>query len=202
LVQAGDGVRSDGIATNPANYRRLAAGAPARGANTKAAMVLRCDYHHCFLGLNSTRPITSPKRRSTAASRKSAVSVCFSKSRKSCRSGWGGSGEELRSGCMDASWSCYRANSTDIPDSTAYRSAWADAWGAETGSGKVVSISSSAVTTAAAITREPRIDPITDRLQVRPCPMRPSLGLSSAVAKLCQGLTAGCEQVHRVRQIQ
>jgi hypothetical protein len=32
--------------------------------------------------------------------------------------------------------------------------------------------------------------------------MRPSLGLSSAVAKLCQGLTAGCEQVHRVRQIQ
>ena len=121
--------------------------------NAKAAVVLRCDYHHCFLGLNNTRPITSPKRRSTAASRKSAVSVCFSKSRKSCRSGWGGSGEELRSGCMDASWSCYRANSTDIPDSTAYRSAWADAWGAETGSGKVVSISSSAVTTAAAITR-------------------------------------------------
>jgi hypothetical protein len=108
-----------------------------------AALFERRDHHHCFLGLNSTRPITSPKSRSTAASRKSAVSVSLGKSRKSCRPGWGGSGEELRSGCMDASWSCYRANSMDFADSTAYRPAWADASGAEIGSGKVLSISSS-----------------------------------------------------------
>jgi hypothetical protein len=36
LVQAGDGVRIDGIATNPANYRRFAAGAPARGAKRQS----------------------------------------------------------------------------------------------------------------------------------------------------------------------